>query len=164
MIGRLFLLLMIMPFLELYVLVKVHQSVSLHWGSQNAWMFTLGMIFLAAIAGVSLARNQGLRLLTQAQDQLRQGKPPSQTMLEGLLMLAGAAALIVPGYITDAFGIFLLIPWTRKLLVKALKGWLGRQMQNGTIIVNQAGYRAQYATLIQDNEAIEIIDVEPIQK
>ncbi len=164
MIGRLFLLFMIMPFLELYVLVKVHQSVSLQWGSQNAWMFTLGMIFLAALAGISLARNQGLRLLTQAQDQLRQGQAPSQTMLEGLLMLAGAAALIVPGYITDAFGIFLLIPWTRSLLVKALKGWLGRQMQNGTIIVNQAGYRTQHGTLIQDNETVEIIDVEPIKK
>jgi UPF0716 protein FxsA len=164
MLGRLLLLFMIMPFLELFVLIKVHQSVSLYWGSQNAWFFTLGMIFLAAVAGVSLAKNQGFRLLTQAQEQLRQGNPPSQTVLQGLLMLAGAAALIIPGYITDVVGIILLIPWTRSLVVRGLKSWLGRQVQSGTIVVQQAGFYKQPGTMIQDVNGGEIIDVEPIQK
>jgi UPF0716 protein FxsA len=164
MLGRLLLLFMIMPFLELFVIIKVHQSLSSQWGSQNAWMFTLGMIFLAAVAGVALARNQGFRLFTQAQDQLRQGKPPSQTMLEGLLMLAGATALIIPGYITDVFGVFLLIPWTRSLVVKGLKSWLGRQMQSGSIVVQQTGFYSQSGPLIQDGEGGDIIDIEPIKK
>jgi UPF0716 protein FxsA len=164
MLGRLLLLLMILPLLELFVLIKVHQSVSQYWGSQNAWLFTLGMIFLAAVSGVSLAKNQGFRLLTQAQEQLRQGTPPSQTVLEGLLMLAGAAALIIPGYMTDVFGIILLIPWTRSLVVKGLKSWLGRQVQSGTIVVQQAGYYNQPGPLIRDAEGGEIIDVEPLQK
>jgi UPF0716 protein FxsA len=155
---------MIMPFLELFVIIKVHQFLSSEWGSQNAWMFTLGMIFLAAVAGVSLAKNQGFRLLTQAQAQLRQGIPPSQTMLEGLLMLAGATTLIIPGYMTDVFGIFLLIPWTRSLVVKGLKSWLGRQMQSGTIVVQQAGFYSQPGPLIQDAEGGDIIDIEPIKK
>lgn len=164
MLGRLLLLFMIMPFLELFVLIKVHQSVSQYWGSQNAWFFTLGMIFLSAIAGVSLAKNQGFRLLTQAQQQLRQGIPPSQTALQGLLMLAGAALLMIPGYITDVVGIFLLIPWTRSLVVKGLKSWLGRQVQSGTIVVQQAGFYNQPGSLIRDTKGGEIIDVEPIQK
>jgi UPF0716 protein FxsA len=164
MLGRLLLFFMIMPFLELFVLIKVHQSISHDWGSQNAWFFTLGMIFLAAVAGVSLAKNQGFKLLSQAQEQLRQGIPPSQTALQGLLMLVGAVFLIIPGYITDVVGIFLLIPWTRSLVVRGLKSWLGRQVQSGTIVVQQAGFYNQPGTLIRDANAGEIIDVEPIQK
>jgi UPF0716 protein FxsA len=164
MLGRLLLFFMIMPFLELFVLIKVHQSVSQDWGSQNAWFFTLGMIFLAVVAGVSLAKNQGFRLLAQAQEQLRQGTPPSQTALQGLLMLVGAVLLIIPGYITDGVGIFLLIPWTRSLVVKGLKSWLGRQVQRGSIVVQQAGFYNQPSTLIHDAKSGEIIDVEPIQK
>lgn len=164
MLGRLLLFFMIMPFLELFVLIKVHQSVSQYWGSQNAWLFTLGMIFLAAVAGVSLAKNQGFKLLTQAQEQLRQGIPPNQTALQGLLMLVGAVFLIIPGYITDVIGIFLLIPWTRSLVGKGLKSWLGRQVQSGTIVVQQAGFYNQPGTMIQDANAGEIIDVEAIQK
>lgn len=164
MFGRLLFLFLIMPFLELFALIKVHQSLGQHWGSQNAWIFTLGMIFIAAVAGVSLAKSQGFRLLAQAQDQLRQGTLPSQTMLEGLLMLAGAAALIVPGYITDVLGLFLVIPWTRSLFVKALKSWLGRQVQSGTIVMHQAGVYSQPGTLIQESDEVEIIDVQPLQK
>jgi UPF0716 protein FxsA len=164
MFGRLLFLFLIMPFLELFTLIKVHQFLGQNWGSQNAWMFTLGMIFIAAVAGVSLAKSQGFRLLAQAQDQLRQGTLPSQTMLEGLLMLAGAAAFIVPGYITDVLGLFLLIPWTRSLFVKALKSWLGRQVQSGTIVMHQAGFYSQPGTLIQESDGVEIIDVQPLQK
>jgi UPF0716 protein FxsA len=164
MLGRLFLLFMIMPFLELYVIVQVHGAWRARWGSQNAWLWMLGMIFLTAIFGVSVARSQGFRLYTQAQQQLRSGQVPSTTMLEGLLMLGGATALIVPGYITDALGLLLLIPWTRRLFVKALKNSLGKQVRSGHIIVQQTGFYSQPGTLIRESDEAEIIDVEPIQK
>jgi UPF0716 protein FxsA len=85
-------------------------------------------------------------------------------MLEGLLMLAGAVALIVPGYITDFFGLFLLIPWTRRLLIKRMDRWLGRQAQGGTIRVYRAGHYKQHSSLEQQSASVEIIDVEPIQR
>jgi UPF0716 protein FxsA len=155
---------MIMPFLELFVIVKVHSAASQHWGSQNAWTLTLGMIFLAAILGVSLIRNLGFRLLTQLQDQIRQGSIPSQTMLDGLLMLVGGIAFIVPGYITDVLGLFLLLPWTRSLFKRVLKYWLGKQMQKGTVVVHHAASYGQSGPFIRDSHTDEIIDVEPLQK
>ncbi|WP_141736192.1 FxsA family protein [Oligoflexus tunisiensis] len=164
MLGRLFLLFMIMPFLELFVIVQVHGAWSARWGGQSAWLWTLGMIFLTAIFGVSVARSQGFRLYTQAQQQLRSGQVPSQTMLEGLLMLGGATALIIPGYITDVLGLLLLIPWTRTLFVKALKSWMGKQVGSGHIIVHQSGFYSQPGTLIRESDGVDIIDVEPIQK
>jgi UPF0716 protein FxsA len=164
MLGRLFLLFLIMPFLELFVMVQVHEACSARWGSQNAWLWTLGVIFLSAILGVSVARSQGFRLYTQAQQQLRSGQVPSTTMLEGLLLLGGAMALIIPGYITDGLGLLLLIPWTRRLFVKALTSWIGKQVRSGHIIVQQADYSRSSGTLIQDSDSVEIIDVEPIQK
>jgi len=164
MFGRFFLLLMILPVMELYVMVQVHQYGASLWGSSDAWLITLGSIVLAAIGGVSLAKRQGFQLLTQAQTQMKQGSMPSQTMLEGLLMLAGAAALIIPGYVTDLFGIILLIPWTRRMLIKSLGRWLGRQVQNSTIRVYHAGHYNQHGSLKQESGSVEIIDVEPIQK
>jgi UPF0716 protein FxsA len=164
MLGRLLFLLMIMPFLELFVIVKVHSAVSQQWGSQSAWTMTLGMIFLAAIVGVSLIRNLGFRLLSQLQDQMRKGSTPSQTMLDGFLMLASGIAFIVPGYITDVIGILLLLPWIRSLLQRAFKSWLGKQVQKGTVVVHQSDFYRSSGPLIQDTQGGEIIDVEPLQK
>lgn len=161
MFGRFFLLLMIVPLMELYGMIQVHQYCARLWGSGDAWLILLGSIILAAISGVSLAKRQGLQLIAQAQLQMKQGRMPSQTMLEGLLMLAGAIALIVPGYITDFFGLFLLIPWTRRLLLKSMGRWLGSQVQGGTIKVYRPGNYNQHGSLEQQSGSVEIIDVEP---
>lgn len=164
MLGRLLLLLMILPFLELFLMVRVHRFWTTLWGNTNAWFMTIGTIFMAAIIGVALARKQGFRLIAQAQEQMKQGSMPSRTMLEGLLMLMGAAALLVPGYLTDFFGILLLMRWIRSILVKRLGLWLGRQVQNGHITVYQTGHHSQHGSLIQESGSADIIDVEPIHK
>ncbi|HYX36173.1 MAG TPA: FxsA family protein [Oligoflexus sp.] len=164
MLGRLLLFMMMVPFVELFLMIQAHRYWSMLWGSQNAWMTTLGLIFLSALAGVTLAKKQGLRLFSQAQTQMRQGRLPSETMLEGLLMLAGATALIIPGYLTDFVGILLLIPWTRSMLMKKLKVWLGQQVANGRVTVHQAGHYSQHDALTHRTGSVDIIDVEPIQK
>ncbi len=163
MLGRLLLLLIMIPLLELYVLIQVHHFWASLWGSQNAWMITLSTIFLTAFCGIALAKKQGFRLIAEAQQQLRQGKLPGKSMLEGLLLLAGAAALISPGYLSDFLGVFLMIPWTRSLLSKGLAVWLDRKMQKGQIIVHHNGYSRPHSPHIGDQKAVEIIDVKPIE-
>jgi|GEM_PF-1527477 len=164
MLGRLLLLLIMIPLLELYGLIQVHHFWASLWGSHDAWMITLSTIFLTAFCGIALAKKQGFRLITEAQEQVRQGRLPGKSMLEGLLLLAGAAALIAPGYLTDFLGIFLMIPWTRSILSKRLALWLDRRMQAGQIIVHHNGHSRPQGPLIRDHRAVEIIDIEPVKK
>ena len=38
-------------------------------------------------------------------------------MLEGLLIAVGGGLLLLPGFISDIFGVLCLIPFTRRLLI-----------------------------------------------
>ena len=42
-------------------------------------------------------------------------------MLEGLLIAVGGGLLLLPGFISDIFGVLCLIPFTRRLLVNKIR-------------------------------------------
>ncbi|MGH2839110.1 MAG: FxsA family protein, partial [Thermoleophilaceae bacterium] len=54
------------------------------------------------------------------------GRIPHREVLDGAMVIFGGAFLITPGFITDVFGLLLLLPPTRavmrRLLVRALTG------------------------------------------
>ncbi|GIS05574.1 MAG: hypothetical protein CM15mP109_03300 [Candidatus Dadabacteria bacterium] len=52
------------------------------------------------------------------QSKLAQGKQALPEIVEGLALLIGALFFIIPGAITDIFGIILIIPSFRKFLLK----------------------------------------------
>jgi UPF0716 family protein affecting phage T7 exclusion len=58
------------------------------------------------------------------QAQLAQGKPPTNELLDGLMILIAGALLITPGILTDIVGFSLLVPPVRSLL----RGFLARRM------------------------------------
>jgi UPF0716 protein FxsA len=43
------------------------------------------------------------------------GRVPGREILDGALIILGGAFLLAPGFLTDAFGLFFLIPPTRAL-------------------------------------------------
>ncbi|WP_420637380.1 FxsA family protein [Candidatus Palauibacter sp.] len=43
--------------------------------------------------------------------------------------------LITPGVLTDIAGILLLVPPVRRGLISRVRGWMGRQIENGAIHV-----------------------------
>lgn len=96
---------------------------------------TFGMIILTGILGAYLAKKQGLETIRRAQTELQYGRVPGGTLLDGICILVGGLLLLLPGFITDIFGLILLAPPTRTVLkgfiVKFLKRWLDR----GNIII-----------------------------
>jgi len=96
-----------LPFAELYVLLKVGRSL----GAGP----TLGLVVLTGVAGAGLARMQGLRVLRRVQEAFAAGRLPAGELLDGVLVLIAALLLITPGFLTDAAGLLLLVPWTRQL-------------------------------------------------
>lgn len=108
----LFVLFIVMPIAELYVLIQV--------GTKIGVLNTVLLVFVTAIVGVALLRQQGVAMLFRANQRLQQGELPLEELLSGMMLAFGGALLLTPGFITDAIGFSCLLPWTRAWLVAHL--------------------------------------------
>ena len=113
MFGRLLLLFVFLPMIELYLLIML--------GARIGPMPTIGLIVLTGILGATLARQQGLSTLAKIQNELKQGLAPTQELVEGAMIVVGGLVLLTPGILTDIFGFAMLVPGIRKSLAKQFK-------------------------------------------
>jgi UPF0716 protein FxsA len=65
--------------------------------------------------GVWLLRAEGRAAWRRLGDAIAVGRPPGREVLDGALVVAGGALLIVPGFITDVAGLALLVAPVRAL-------------------------------------------------
>lgn len=106
-------LLLLFPVIELAVLIKV--------GSAIGVLPTLLLVIGTAVIGSFLLRIAGVATAWRARERLARGELPEQEMLEGLLIAVGGGLLILPGFISDLFGLLCLVPFTRRLLVGRIR-------------------------------------------
>ncbi|HQP12483.1 MAG TPA: FxsA family protein [Candidatus Omnitrophota bacterium] len=100
-------LLIIVPAVELYLLIKVGGLI----GATN----TIFLIIVTGALGASLARAQGFVVLRRIQDSLNAGRMPTDDMVNGVMILIGGLLLLTPGILSDILGFLLLIPFTRDI-------------------------------------------------
>jgi UPF0716 protein FxsA len=115
-LGKLALLFIAVPLIELVILVKL--------GSLMGLVPTIGLVIVTGLAGASLARSQGLRVLFQIREEMAAGRMPVDRMLDGLLILVAGALLLTPGLLTDLAGLAMLVPGPRGLV----KRFVGRRI------------------------------------
>lgn len=113
MFGRLLLLFVFLPMIELYLLIML--------GARIGPMPTIGLIVLTGILGATLARQQGLSTLAKIQNELKSGRPPTQELVEGAMIVVGGLVLLTPGILTDLFGFAMMLPGIRRSLAKQFK-------------------------------------------
>ncbi len=106
-------LFIVIPFTELMILLEVGAAL-------GVWP-TLGIIILTAMIGYHLFRYQGLKTWRQVESQLAQGEMPTQSVLEGVVILLAGALMITPGLITDTIGLICLLPFSRKWVLAIVK-------------------------------------------
>ncbi|BAU76378.1 FxsA family protein [Metapseudomonas furukawaii] len=107
-----FFLFLLFPLIELAVLIKV--------GSAIGVLPTLLLIVGSAVLGSVLLRVAGVATAFRARERLARGEVPEEEMLEGLLIAVGGGLLLLPGFISDVFGLLCLIPFTRRLFIRRL--------------------------------------------
>ncbi len=107
------LLFTILPLLELWLLLTI--------GSELGIAFTVGLVLVTGVIGGWLARREGLDAVKKIQSDMEQARIPKSPLLDGLLILVGAAFLLTPGLITDTLGFSLLIPSIRNVIKEKLK-------------------------------------------
>ena len=104
----LFLLLIVAPLVELYVIIQVAQVI-------GGWE-TIGLLVIESIVGAWLLRAQGLTTLRRISQATEQGRVPGKELVDGLLILVAGALMIAPGFLGDIVGYLLLLPPTRALV------------------------------------------------
>jgi UPF0716 protein FxsA len=124
-VGRLLLLFIAVPVVELFLLIEIGQRVGT--------AATIGIIVATGIAGASLARRQGISTLARLRADLAAGRSPADPIIDGALILAAAAVLITPGLLTDLVGFLCLVPACRRLVKRYLRAAFERAVRAGTV-------------------------------
>ena len=97
----------LVPIIEIYLFIKI--------GSQIGAFNTISLIFLTAFIGIVYARYEGLKTLKSGFSQIIKNQHPTYELLSGSAIALAALLLIIPGFLTDILGFFLLFPITRKI-------------------------------------------------
>ena len=113
MLGRLLLLFILTPLIELWLLMLV--------GSQLGPTPTIALVLITGALGATLSRRQGLQTWLSIQQQMQQGKLPTDSLLDGLMIFVAGLLLITPGILTDVVGFSLLVPLVRQGLRHRLR-------------------------------------------
>ncbi len=98
----------LIPIIEIYLLIKI--------GSQIGAIFTISLILFTAIVGVYYAKYEGLNTLKSGFLQISRNETPTYEMLSGAAIAFAAVLLIIPGFLTDLMGFFLIFPISRKFI------------------------------------------------
>jgi len=111
---RLLLLLTVVPFVELVILLRLADAIS--------WTSTLAIVIVTGVVGAWLARREGVRTLMTIQSEMEAGRVPTQSLVEGMMILVAGAVLVTPGILTDIVGFALLVPPIRRWGVRRAAG------------------------------------------
>jgi UPF0716 protein FxsA len=90
-------------------------SAFIYIGGEIGGLFTLLGIFVTAIIGLSLLKNQGGAVMTRIRADLTQGRAPVGSIADSISLAVGGILMLIPGYVTDFIGILLFIPGLRTI-------------------------------------------------
>ena len=121
--GRLIFLIILMPILDLYILVKASQSMG--FGP------TILLIIATGIAGYYLAKSEGKLIIRDINRAMGEGRIPGDEILTGFSILVGGFLLLLPGIVTDIIGITMVLPGTREFYKAYIKRWLQGLINKG---------------------------------
>jgi UPF0716 protein FxsA len=93
----------------------------------GAW-WTILLLVLDSMFGAWLLRHEGARAWRALRDALRDGRVPSTEIADGALILVGGTLMLTPGFVTDAFGIMLILPFTRPAFRRLLATAVARRL------------------------------------
>lgn len=124
--GLLALLFVVVPMVEIYVLIQVGQVIGAWW--------TVLLLIADGVLGSYLVKHQGGRAWTALRQALDERRMPARELADGALILVGGTLLLTPGFVTDVFGLFCVLPFTRPFARRLLTGFLTRKFLAGPLI------------------------------
>jgi UPF0716 protein FxsA len=115
----LFVIFVVVPTLEIWVLIEVGQVIGAWW--------TVGLLLADALLGAWLVRREGRRTWRALRDAAGTGRLPDRELSDAGLVLVGGTLLVTPGFLTDIVGFFLVLPFTRPIARRLLVWVIARR-------------------------------------
>lgn len=112
-------LFIVVPIVELYVIIQIGSLI-------GVWP-TIALLLADAILGSMLLRHQGRGAWRRFNAALAERRFPGKEVADGLLIAIGGTLLLTPGFVTDILGAIFLIPPTRAIVRRLMRGYVGRR-------------------------------------
>jgi UPF0716 protein FxsA len=94
------------------VIIQVGQAIGPWW--------TILLLVLDSILGSWLIKREGSRAFGALREALDSGRMPARELADGALILIGGTLMLTPGFVTDGFGILMILPFTRPFFRRVL--------------------------------------------
>jgi UPF0716 protein FxsA len=112
--------LLVVPIIEIYVIIQIGQVI-------GGWP-TVALLVIESALGAWLIKREGKRAWKALRTATQTGRMPGKELADAALILVGGTLLLTPGFVTDIFGFFFVLPFTRPLARKVLAGFLSRRI------------------------------------
>ena len=121
----LFVIFIVVPLAELYVLIQVGQVIGVWW--------TILLLIADSIFGSWLIKGEGGRAWRALQERINSGKVPTKELADGVLVVIGGALMLSPGFVSDVFGMLLILPFTRPVFRRLLSAYATKRVVSTVI-------------------------------
>jgi UPF0716 protein FxsA len=128
--------LLVLPILEIYVIIQVGQVI----GAGP----TIVLLIVESALGAWIVKREGRRAWEALNASFSTGRMPTRELSDAALVLVGCTLLLTPGFVTDVFGFFFVLPFTRPIARRWLSWLVSRRVLRaaGRSRVGR-GYRGQ---------------------
>ena len=109
----------VVPVVELYVIIQIGQLI-------GVWP-TLALLLADALLGSLLLRHQGRGAWRRFNTAIEERRFPAREVADGLMIAIGGTLLLTPGFVTDVFGLILLVPPTRAIVRRLSRAYFARR-------------------------------------
>lgn len=116
-------LFLVVPLVEIYLLIQVGQVIGVWW--------TILLLVADSVLGSYLIKREGSRAWQALSLALQNYQMPARELADGALILVGGTLLLTPGFVTDIFGFFFVLPFTRPLARRVLARFVTRKFLGG---------------------------------
>ena len=108
----LFVAFVVVPLVEIYVLIQVGQVIGAWW--------TIALLIADSILGSWLIRREGRHAWQGLTTALESGRMPARELADAALIIVGGTLMLTPGFVSDAVGLFVIMPFTRPVARRVL--------------------------------------------
>jgi UPF0716 protein FxsA len=117
-----FLLLIVVPVVEVFVFIEVGQAIG--------WLLAVVLLLGTSLLGARLLLIQGRLAIKRVSLAVSDRRAPGRAAIDGALGFLGCVLLVVPGFVTDALGVLLLFPPTHKLMRRWISSHYAARMMS----------------------------------
>lgn len=81
----------------------------------TSWGLAILLLLATSIVGGAIARRTAVGAFRRMVEARRGGRPPDGAVADSAVAFAGSVLLFLPGFVTDAIGLLMVLPPTRRL-------------------------------------------------